>query len=162
MDYEVNETGPYTFELKGIDMSGHEQAITYWYITQDKHPVTLEFTEYRKALEEPGELMLSDFAKFDRPPLLHLAYKALAEYWESHDGQYPTPGNVEQAKQVYDIAKSMDSDKLLEEDVEKKQRIVMLLASGASTFNTLIESCIKFGLVNADATKNERGRPLSL
>ena len=32
----------------------------------------------------------------------------------------------------------------------------------ASAFNTLIESCIKFGLVNADATKNERGRPLSL
>jgi ubiquitin-activating enzyme E1 len=75
--------------------------------------------------------MLSDFAKFDRPPLLHLAYKALAEYYDSHNEQYPTPGNAEQAKQVYDIAKSMDSDNLLDDDVEKKQRIVMQLASGA-------------------------------
>jgi ubiquitin-activating enzyme E1 len=131
VDYEVNVTGPYTFELKGVDTSGQEQVITQGYITQVKRPVTLEFTEYSKALEEPGELMMSDFAKFDRPPLLHLAYKALAEYWESHDGQYPTPGNVDQANQVYDIAKSMDTEKLLDTDVEKKQRIVMQLASGA-------------------------------
>lgn len=131
VDYEVNVTGPYTFELKGVDTSGQEQVITQGYITQVKRPVTLEFTEYSKALEEPGELMMSDFAKFDRPPLLHLAYKALAEYWESHDGQYPTPGNVDQANQVYDIAKSIDTEKLLDTDVEKKQRIVMQLASGA-------------------------------
>ncbi len=32
----------------------------------------------------------------------------------------------------------------------------------ASAFNALIESCIKFGIVNADATKNERGKPICL
>lgn len=32
----------------------------------------------------------------------------------------------------------------------------------ASAFNTLIESCIKYGIVNTDASKNDRGRPLSL
>jgi hypothetical protein len=30
-----------------------------------------------QALETPGEFLLSDFSKFDRPPLLHLAFQAL-------------------------------------------------------------------------------------
>ena len=130
-EYEVNVTGPFTFELVGVDTSAQPAAITQGYITQVKRPVTLEFTEYSQALETPGELLMSDFAKFDRPPLLHLAYKALAQYWEAHGNTFPTPGDVEAATNVYDIAKSLDTDKLLDENAESKKRIVMQLASGA-------------------------------
>ena len=129
VNYEVNVVGPYTFELVGVDTSEETEAANQGYITQVKRPVTLQFKSYAEALEEPGELMLSDFAKFDRPALLHLAYKALAQYWETNK-DYPTPGNKEEAKQVYEIAKSMDKDNLLEND-KAKERIVMQLASGA-------------------------------
>jgi hypothetical protein len=30
-----------------------------------------------QALDAPGEFLMSDFSKFDRPPLLHLAFRAL-------------------------------------------------------------------------------------
>lgn len=132
VEYKVNVTGPYTFELEGVDTSSQEEAITQGYITQVKKPIQVSFSKYSEALDNPGELMLSDFAKFDRPPLLHLAYKALQQYWESHNHTYPTPGSMEQAKQVYVIAKGLDTEKLLDEDAEKKERIILQLASGAS------------------------------
>lgn len=131
VEYEVNVTGPYTFELIGVDTSSQSEAITQGYITQVKKPNQMSFTQYNKALESPGEFMLSDFAKFDRPPLLHLAFKALQQYWETHDHTYPSPGNVEQSNEVFDTAKSLDSDKVLNESPEQKQRIVTQLASGA-------------------------------
>ncbi|KAL7544190.1 hypothetical protein ACHAWF_007572 [Thalassiosira exigua] len=67
-------------------------------------------TSYQVVLESPGELMMSDFAKFDCPPLLHLAYRALAAYAEAHDMEYPKPGDMAAAKEVWDLAKSMDKD----------------------------------------------------
>jgi ubiquitin-activating enzyme E1 len=129
-DYEVNVTGPYTFELVGVDTSNEKEAATQGYITQVKKPVTLSFETYLKSLETPGELLMSDFAKFDRPRLLHLAYKALAQYWEQHNNSYQTPGDVSAANQVLEIAKSMDKHGLLEKS-SQNQRIVLHLASGA-------------------------------
>mmetsp|Transcript_59 Transcript_59/g.121 ORF Transcript_59/g.121 Transcript_59/m.121 type:complete len:1038 (+) Transcript_59:90-3203(+) len=126
--YEVNVTGPFTFELVGVDMSGEDPSlqVTQGYITQVKKPVELNFKPYTEALEDPGEFMLSDFAKFDRPPVLHLAYRALSAYLVEH-GEFPNPGDVTQAKAVLEKAKALDKDNLL----EGKERIVMHLASGS-------------------------------
>ena len=137
-NYEVKVTGPYTFELVGVDLSNESSfgAITQGYITQVKQPKTMSsFQTYEQALGEPGEFMLSDFSKMDRPALLHLAYKALLQYKEQQ-GEFPTPGNVAQANQVYELAKSIDKDGggLLQDDEElsKKKRIILHLASGAN------------------------------
>jgi ubiquitin-activating enzyme E1 len=73
---------------------------------------------------------MSDFAKEGRPSLLHLAYKALAEYWEQHSCCYPIPGDKTAANQVLEMSKSMDKDGLLE-SAANNQRIVLHLASGA-------------------------------
>jgi ubiquitin-activating enzyme E1 len=128
VEYEVNVTGPYSFELVGVNTSDEKELATQGYITQVKKPVTRSFQTYRKSLETPGEFLISDFAKLDRPPLLHLAYKALAQYWEQH-ASYQTPGDVAAANQVLELAKSMDKDGLLESS--QNQRIVLHLASGA-------------------------------
>ncbi|KAL7540474.1 hypothetical protein ACHAWF_006692, partial [Thalassiosira exigua] len=98
--HKVKVTGPYTFELTGVDASGCSEPATQGYITQVKTPVALSFKSYREALESPGELMMSDFAKFDHPPLHHLAYRALAAYTEAHHMEYPTPGDMATAKEV--------------------------------------------------------------
>ncbi|KAI7990925.1 Ubiquitin-activating enzyme E1 2 [Camellia lanceoleosa] len=46
-------------------------------VTQVKQPKVLNFKPLREALKDPGDFLLSDFSKFDCPPLLHLAFQAL-------------------------------------------------------------------------------------
>lgn len=53
---------------------------TQGYITPVKKAVIMSFKTHKEELEDPGDLMMSDFAKFNRPQLLHLAYQALALY----------------------------------------------------------------------------------
>lgn len=127
--YEVHVTGPFTFELTGVDASKCTEPATQGYITQIKTPTTMKFKSYQEALVNHGELMMSDFAKFDRPPLLHLAYRALASYAESHGMEYPTPGDLTAANEVWERAKSLDKDTLLENDCAR--RIVHHMASGS-------------------------------
>ena len=131
--YCMAGTGPYTFELVGVDASNCAEPATQGYITQVKTPTTMSFRTYGESLENPGELMMSDFAKFDRPPLLHLAYRALFSYAESRGMELPAPGDAVAANEVWEAAKSLDSDKLLERggDPEAARRIVTHLASGS-------------------------------
>ena len=44
------------------------------------------------ALEDPGELLLSDFAKFDRPQQLHVGFQALHQFAATHQ-RLPRPRN---------------------------------------------------------------------
>ena len=62
-------------------------------------------------------LLISDFAKFDRPSTLHVGFQALSEYKDQH-GRFPRPRNTKDAKQFVTLAKKLDSDvdeKVLEE-----------------------------------------------
>eukprot|EP00555_Chaetoceros_dichaeta_P008494 CAMPEP_0198260128 /NCGR_PEP_ID=MMETSP1447-20131203/9155_1 /TAXON_ID=420782 /ORGANISM="Chaetoceros dichaeta, Strain CCMP1751" /LENGTH=1049 /DNA_ID=CAMNT_0043947705 /DNA_START=170 /DNA_END=3319 /DNA_ORIENTATION=+ len=130
--YEVKSTGPFTFEIVGLDLSHCVAPATQGYITQVKMPKTMEFKTYGEALEDPGELMMSDFAKFERPALLHLGYKALDAFMVKNGGELPLPGDVEMANSVYDIAKSMDEGNVLAGDEDgKAKRIILHLASGS-------------------------------
>jgi len=131
-EYEIKSTGPYTFEIVGLDLSHCESPATQGYITQVKKPKTMKFKTYEEALQDPGDLMLSDFAKFDRPALLHLGYRALDVFMIKNDGELPQPGNLEMANAVYDIAISMDDAKILDGDDEgKAKRIILHFASGS-------------------------------
>ena len=127
-EYEVKATGPYTFELIGVDLSTCHTPGTQGYITQVKKPATLSFETYEQALENPNDLMMSDFAKFDRPPLLHLCYKALDAYIEKHS-EFPTPGNVEQANEVLELAKGLDSEGIV---TDKDANLIQHFASGSN------------------------------
>ena len=46
-------------------------------VTQAKQAKVLSFKTFAQSLPEPGEFLLSDFAKMDRPALLHVAFQAL-------------------------------------------------------------------------------------
>ena len=131
-EYEVKSTGPYTFELLGVDLSECSTPGTQGYITQVKKPATISFQTYEEALKNPEELMMSDFAKFDRPPLLHLCYNALDKYMDKHGGELPSPGNVEEADDILDLCKQLDSesegDSVLNENAE---RLIKHFASGS-------------------------------
>lgn len=140
--YPVKVNGPYTFELVGVDLSGKTPPSTsqQGYITQIKQPKTVSFDSYEKKLNEPGEIMLSDFCKFDRPPLLHLGFQALAKYTEINNS-YPSPGDLDEAKKVVEIAKSMDKENII--NSPKQERIIMLLALGSKA--VLTPMCASLG-----------------
>jgi ubiquitin-activating enzyme E1 len=123
--YEIKSTGPYTFELLGVDLSQMKSNPNQQgYITQVKHPCTLHFKPYETALKEVPE-MLSDFAKFDRPALLHVAYQALSVYLDNH-GDYPNPGDLAAIQEVLELAKNIDS-----EICNGQDRIISHLANGS-------------------------------
>jgi hypothetical protein len=127
-EYKVISTGPYTFELDGVDLSSCQSPGTQGYITQVKKPVTVSFQTYEEALENPTELMMSDFAKFDRPPLLHLFYKALDSFMDRHGGELPHPGNEQECDEMIQLCKSLDKGDIFN---QKSEILVKHFASGS-------------------------------
>lgn len=128
--YKVHVTGPFTFEIPGAKVVEREEAVTQQgYITQVKQPVTIAFETYEHRLKDPGECMMSDFAKFDRPLLLHKAFAALEEFRVSNGGEYPTPGDADACNKVLQLFKAKTTTE--EEVTDAQVRIVRQLASGA-------------------------------
>jgi len=160
-EYDVLVTGPYTFELPGVPVAAvddggkeHEIVNQQGYITQVKQPVKVRFEPYLSRLENPGEFMMSDFAKFDRPPVLHLGFQALMEYAAERGGEFPTPGDRDAAQAVWAKARQLDKDKVLGESSE---RIILHLASGSRA--VLSPMCAALGgMVGQEALKACSGK----
>ena len=69
-------TQPNSFELED-DASLMGEYVRGGIVTQHKEPKTLAFKPLSQALEEPGQFLLSDFSKFERPAVLHVGFQAL-------------------------------------------------------------------------------------
>ncbi len=66
----------HSFEVE-VDTRQHKQYERGGLVTQTKEPKTLHFQTFAEALKHPGDFFISDFAKMDRPPVLHVAFQAL-------------------------------------------------------------------------------------
>ena len=66
----------HSFEVEA-DTRRLEQYQRGGLVTQSKEPKTLHFQTLAQALKNPGDFLISDFAKMDRPPVLHVAFQAL-------------------------------------------------------------------------------------
>lgn len=91
----VKNCRPYSFLLEE-DTSAFGAYEKGGIVTQVKQPKLLKFKSFREAVKSPGEFLLSDFAKFDGPPLLHLAFQALDQF-RTKFGRLPAPGSKEDA-----------------------------------------------------------------
>lgn len=76
-------------------------------VTQVKQPQVLNFKTLKEALKEPGDYLLSDFSKFDRPPLLHLAFQALDKF-AAREGRLPLAGSEEDAQKLVSITNNLN------------------------------------------------------
>ncbi|XP_059626436.1 ubiquitin-activating enzyme E1 1-like [Cornus florida] len=76
-------------------------------VTQVKQPKILNFKPLREALSDPGDFLLSDFSKFDRPPLLHVAFQALDKFI-SELGRFPVAGSEDDAQKLISIASNFN------------------------------------------------------
>mmetsp|Transcript_167 Transcript_167/g.526 ORF Transcript_167/g.526 Transcript_167/m.526 type:complete len:1046 (+) Transcript_167:185-3322(+) len=151
---KVKNVKAHSFEID-FDSSSLPAYETGGVIEQVKLSKTLNFKPLREALSDPGEFLMSDFAKFDRPPLLHLGFQALAAF-QSATGRFPRPGDEQDAADFLAHANKLNdsaSDKIesLDEDVLKA------LASGSgSELNPM--AAMMGGVVGQEVLKATSGK----
>jgi len=129
--YKVRSTGPFTFELLECDTSSCSENASQGYVTQLKQPVTISHKSYEEKCEDPGEILMSDFAKFTRPATLHLAFKALQKYRDGHAGELPSPGDTAATLELLSLSKSLDSSENSVITSSADERLILHLASGS-------------------------------
>ena len=111
---ELNTAGPlrikntkaHSFEVE-IDSTGFAAYERAGMVTQHKEGKTLSFKTLAQAMAEPGEFLLSDFAKLERSALLHVGFQAL-DAFQSRTGRLPHPGSSADADEIVAIAKSIN------------------------------------------------------
>ncbi|KAL3826155.1 hypothetical protein ACJIZ3_022184 [Penstemon smallii] len=126
---KVKNARPYSFSIEE-DTTNYTLYERGGIVTQVKEPKVLNFKPLRQAIKDPGDFLLSDFAKFDRPPLLHLAFQALDKFIEEL-GRFPVAGSEEDAQKLIalftDINNGLSDGRLEEID----QKLLRNFAFGA-------------------------------
>lgn len=120
---KITVKGPYTFSIG--DVSGLGQYKRGGLYTQVKMPKFIDFQPLREQLKKP-ELLISDFAKFDRPQQLHVGFQALHAFAENHGGELPRPHNDEDAAEVLKHAQSLAGEG--EDKVELDDKLIRELS----------------------------------
>ncbi|KAI7213993.1 Ubiquitin-activating enzyme E1 [Hortaea werneckii] len=120
---KITVKGPYTFSIG--DVSGLGQYQRGGLYQQVKMPKIIDFESLSQQLQKP-ELMISDFAKFDRPMQLHCGFQALHAFAENHKGEFPRPHNDQDAAEVLKLAQDIASKS--EDKPELDEKVIKELA----------------------------------
>ena len=88
-------------------------------------PNFIDFEPLTEQLKKP-ELLISDFAKFDRPSQLHLGFQALHAFAESHRGEFPRPHNDADASEVLKHAQGLAAQG--EDKIELDEKLIRELS----------------------------------
>ncbi|KAL5015056.1 hypothetical protein ScPMuIL_009326 [Solemya velum] len=110
---QIKVLGPYTFSIGNT--SSFSDYVKGGIVTKVKMPKTVKFTSIKESMSSP-EYLITDFAKFDRPAQLHLAFQALDKF-QANKGFLPRPRNKADAAEFLSIAKELNST--LTEKVEE-------------------------------------------
>ncbi|GER34712.1 ubiquitin-activating enzyme 1 [Striga asiatica] len=103
---KIKNARPYSFTLEE-DTTNFGRYERGGIVTQVKQPKVLNFKPLKEAIKDPGDFLLSDFSKFDRPPLLHLAFQALDNF-VSEMGRFPVAGSEEDAQRLISVTSDMN------------------------------------------------------
>ncbi|MCO5547118.1 hypothetical protein L7F22_000560 [Adiantum nelumboides] len=125
----IKNCRPYSFLLEE-DTTNFEAYEKGGIVTQVKQPKLLKFKSFREAIKDPGEFLLSDYAKFDRSPLLHLAFQALDRF-KVNFGRLPAPASDDDVVQLLSLCKEINekAGDLKLESIDEE--ILRHLANGA-------------------------------
>lgn len=108
---KIKVLGPYTFSIGNTQ--NFSDYVRGGIVTQVKMPKVIEFKPFEEANMNP-EFIMSDFAKFDHPQQIHIAFTALARFAEKN-GRNPRPWNVEDAQEFLQICKERATELKVEE-----------------------------------------------
>eukprot|EP00743_Colponemidia_sp_Colp-15_P004319 GILK01004659.1.p1 GENE.GILK01004659.1~~GILK01004659.1.p1 ORF type:complete len:1074 (+),score=225.12 GILK01004659.1:261-3224(+) len=123
----VKVIDPYSFSID--DTTGLSAYARGGYAIQVKQPQTVRFLSMRDSLAQP-EFMTSDFAKFDRPPVLHAAFSAMHEFVGQHR-TFPQPANKEHADALVALTQKTASSQGLSLD-DAAVKVIQLLSHSAT------------------------------
>ncbi|KAG8063770.1 hypothetical protein GUJ93_ZPchr0003g18187 [Zizania palustris] len=125
-------------------------------VTQVKEPVILEFKSLRDCIREPGNFLLSDFSKFDRPPLLHFAFLALDKFRKEF-GRFPVAGCDQDAKKFLEFTVSVNEAAT---DYKMKKLDEKLLQTFASSSRAVLNPMASMfgGIVGQEVVKACSGK----
>lgn len=128
--HKVQVLGPYAFKIDIDESYGkYEKGGLY---TQVKMPTTVKFQSLKEQLSSP-EFFYSDYAKFDRPPQLHLGFQALQAFQTKHQGALPRPYHPEDANETLRYAQELSSQiPLILGDAEIDEKLIKELAHQAT------------------------------
>ena len=113
---KITVKGPYSFSIG--DVSGLGAYKGGGLFTQVKMPKFVDFQPLSEQLKEP-ELLISDFAKFDRPQQLHIGIQALHRFSESQ-GHLPRPHHDSDAQSILKICKELAQEQKVEAELDEK------------------------------------------
>lgn len=120
---KIEVKGPYTFSIG--DVSGLGEYKRGGQYVQVKMPKILNFEKFSDQLKKP-ELLISDFAKFDRPQQLHIGVQALHAFAEKSKGEFPRPHNDADATEVFQLAQGLAGQG--EDQVELDEKLIKELS----------------------------------
>lgn len=103
---KIKVLGPYTFSIGDTTKFG--TYLRGGIVTQVKMPTTLSFKSLAEAKKSPS-YVITDFAKFDYPDQLHLAFEALDEF-AVQNGRLPDPWSDKDAKTFLNLATIQNAD----------------------------------------------------
>ncbi|CAN6620583.1 ubiquitin-activating enzyme E1 1 [Trichomonascus vanleenenianus] len=117
--HEVTVLGPFTFKINLP--AGAGAYVKGGQFTQVKKPKIMRFEPLSKQIANP-EFLISDFAKFDRPPQLHLGFLALHGFVNTSNGELPRAHNEEDANKLVQLAKNVQKQypDVLEGEIDEK------------------------------------------
>ncbi|XP_035226335.1 ubiquitin-like modifier-activating enzyme 1 [Stegodyphus dumicola] len=101
---KVQVFGPYTFGIG--DTSNFSDYIRGGVATQVNMPKTIHFKSFKEAIVDP-EFIMTDFAKLDRPPQLHLAFQAVHNFRQKN-GRLPKSWNEGDAEEFLSFCKELN------------------------------------------------------
>lgn len=103
---KVKNVKAHSFEID-MDTSSFGAYDRGGLVVQVKEPRDLKFKTLREAMIDPGEFLLTDFAKFDRSGMLHLAFQALDQFKVEH-GHFPRPAHASDENYLVALCKTID------------------------------------------------------
>lgn len=112
---KLNTAGP--FKVKNCKAHSFmiEADTTSWgtyqrggIVVQVKQPKSLSFKTLEQALAEPGEFLLTDFSKMERPALLHVAFQAL-DAFQAEEGRPCKPADAADAAKLQALADKVNA-----------------------------------------------------
>ncbi|XP_054164273.1 ubiquitin-like modifier-activating enzyme 1 isoform X2 [Oppia nitens] len=118
----VKVLGPYTFSIG--DTTGYQDYVRGGYAIQVKQPKIVNFKTLKESLANP-EFVLTDFAKMDRSPQLHVAFQALHTFVERHR-RHPNVWNESDGIEFRKIVGDISSEQKL--DIQFDDKLIKLFS----------------------------------
>ncbi|XP_020594835.1 ubiquitin-activating enzyme E1 2-like, partial [Phalaenopsis equestris] len=152
---KVASARPYSFVLEE-DTTGFGAYSRGGIVTQVKQPKVIQFKPLRDALKDPGDFLLSDFSKFDRPALLHVAFQALDSFRQDF-GHFPMVGSEEDAEKLIDLAFKINENLGVRKLDDIDRKVLYHFSSGSrSVLNPM--AAIFGGIVGQEVMKACSGK----